>query len=269
MKNKERSLPGIKRDCVKTILGLHNKAHVGHIGTSLSCVDILIHLFFSRMKPQDRFILSKGHAASALYTVLARSGKIPTKALRSYYAEGTSLAGHPPCNKRMNGIIFGTGSLGHGLSLASGIALSSKFTQKKFNVYCVLSDGDCNEGSTWEAALFSGHHKLKNLTVIIDRNRLQGFGKSKDVLDLEPLKEKWRAFNFDVEVARNGNDFKSLRKAFSAIDLRKSGKPKCIIANTVKGSGVSFMENKMEWHYLPMNDEQYDVAIRQTGNKHA
>ncbi len=255
----------IKTDCVKTLLGLHKMANAGHIGASLSCLDILVYLFFERMKPEDKFILSKGHGAVALYTVLAKSGRMPESELLSFYKDGTLLAAHPPCNRRIEGVSFGTGSLGHGLSLAAGMALSNRFSGKKFNVYCVLSEGDCNEGSTWEAALFAAHQKISNLIVIIDNNGLQGFGKSQDVLGLEPFAQKWRSFNFDVVEAADGNDFKSLGKSFDEAGKTGAGKPKCIIARTVKGSGVSFMENKMEWHYLPMSEDQYEKAVDESG----
>ncbi len=255
----------IKTDCVKTLLGLYKRANAGHIGASLSCLDILVCLFFDRMKKDDKFILSKGHAAVALYTVLAKSGRIPESELDSFYKDGTLLGAHPPCSRMLEGVTFGTGSLGHGLSLAAGIALSNRFSGRKFNVYCVLSDGDCNEGSTWEAALFAAHQKLSNLVVIIDNNGLQGFGRSKDVLSLEPLAKKWESFNFEVTEASNGNDFNSLLNAFEEVENRGSEKPKCIIARTVKGSGVSFMENKMEWHYLPMSEDQYKTAVYESG----
>lgn len=259
----------IKTDCAKTLLGLYKKANAGHIGASLSCLDILVCLFFDIMKEGDKFILSKGHAAAALYTVLAKSGRIPEAELESFYKDGTLLGAHPPCSRMLEGVTFGTGSLGHGLSLAAGIALSNRFSGRKFNVYCVLSDGDCNEGSTWEAALFAAHQKLSNLVVIIDNNGLQGFGRSRDVLCLEPLAEKWRAFNFEVVEASGGNDFNSLLNAFEKVEGCNSGKPKCIIAKTVKGCGVSFMENKMEWHYLPMSEDQYKTAIYESGAENA
>lgn len=256
-------LKSVKKECRKTLLGLYKKANAGHIGSSLSCLDILVYLFFFRMKAEDKFILSKGHAAAALYTVLCRKGCLSEEYLNTFYNDGTFLAAHPPCGRGVNGIPFGTGSLGHGLSLATGISLSTRFSKRTFNVYCILSDGDCNEGSTWEAVLFAAHHKLRNLTAIVDYNRLQGFGKSQDILELEPFEEKWRAFGFDTIVAENGNDFDSLHSAFSKLDLIGSEKPKCVIAKTVKGCGVSFMENAMEWHYLPMSDEQYQTALKE------
>jgi len=252
----------MRKRCIQNMLRLYKNANAGHIGAGLSCIDILVYLYFFRMQKTDRFILSKGHAALAWYVVLAESGKINPDLLDTFYQEGTLLPAHPPVGGTIDGITFGTGSLGHGLSLACGTALSCRYTDKPFDVYCLLSDGDCNAGSTWEAALFAAHHKLQNLYVIIDRNRLQGFGNTEEILTLEPLKKKWESFGFQVAVAENGHNFNSLHAAFGAFD-NQSTKPACIIAQTVKGHGVSFMENKMEWHYLPMNEEQYKQALRE------
>jgi len=259
----KNKLEQIYQQCLKDLLFLYKNAKAGHIGASLSCLKILIYLYFRQMAKADKFILSKGHAAAGLYIVLAQAGIISQKDLATYYADGTLLAAHPPCSGKLKGVIFGTGSLGHGLSLAVGLALASKFTKKKYQVYCLLSEGDCNEGSTWEAALFAAQHHLSNLTVIIDNNGLQGFGKSKEVLNLEPFMKKWQAFNFEVIEAQNGNDFKCLDKAFKKLEAIKKDMPKCIIAKTTKGSGVSYMENKLEWHYLPMTDEQYEIALKE------
>lgn len=245
---------------MRKLLRLYKNANAGHIGSSLSCLVILIYLFFHEKKTEDQVILSKGHAAAALYTVLATSGHFPETELDSFYQDGTFLAAHPPCSKQIPGISFGTGSLGHGLSLATGIAFSTRFTDHSKRVYCILSDGDLNAGSTWEAALFAGHHQLQNLVVIIDNNGLQGFGRTDEVLTMEPIKSKWEAFNFEVITVPDGNDFHSLENGFMAIAERSSHKPICIIAKTVKGSGVSFMEDRLEWHYLPMRDDQYQVA---------
>ena len=259
-------LKKIKTECMQTLLGMYKKANAGHIGASLSSLDILVYLFFGFMKEQDKFVLSKGHAAAALYTVLAKAGRISREQLETFYSDGTLLAAHPPCTNKIDGITFGTGSLGHGLPLSSGMAFSNRFTGNKFNVYCVISEGDLNEGSTWEAVLFAAQHKLSNLTVIVDNNGLQGFGKSSEVINLEPLADKFISFGFDTVTAANGNDFASLDAAFNRPD---SQRPKCIIAKTTKGSGISFMENKVEWHYLPMTDEQYKKAIDETGPKNA
>ena len=259
----------IKSECLKTMLGMYKKAGAGHIGASLSCLDILIYLFFSKMDKTDKFILSKGHAAAALYTVLAKTGRISEAQLETFYAEGTLLAAHPPCSGQIDSIPFGTGSLGHGLSLAAGMALSTKLTGEKFDVYCVASEGDLNEGSTWEAALFAAQHKLTNLYVVVDNNGLQGFGKNSEVLNLEPLAEKFRAFGFGVETAADGNSFTGLDAAFNGKSIAGYNGPKCVIAKTVKGSGVSFMENRLEWHYLPMTDEDYKKASDESGGKNA
>lgn len=263
MDKKELEFKEIRKNCLVEILKRYKEANAGHIGSSLSCLDILVFLYFFYMHENDKFILSKGHAALSLYVVLVKSGYLDEAVLDSFYKNGTLLAAHPPCSGKLKGVDFGTGSLGHGLSLAAGLAFANRFTKKQNNVFCVLSDGDCNEGSTWEAALFAAQHKLSNLYVIVDNNHLQGFGRVEDVLNSEPLAEKWQSFNFDVSIAENGNDFHSLDAAFKTLEQKKSDRPKCIIARTVKGSGVSFMENKMEWHYLPMNDEQYACALKE------
>lgn len=257
------SLPDIRQQCADRLLRLHRTAHSGHIGSSLSCLEILVDLAFGRMASTDQLILSKGHASSALYTVLSLSGRMPEAGLETFYQDGTLLAAHPPCSGAIAAIPFGTGSLGHGLSLACGLAFSQKFTGRKFHTYAILSDGDCNEGSTWEAALFAAHHRLDNLTVVIDLNGLQGIGATKDILNLEPVADKWRAFGFAVAVADDGNDFTSLARAHDA--LAAATGPRCLIARTVKGHGVSYMQDRMEWHYLPMNDAQYDQARQETG----
>ncbi len=261
----------LRRDCARTVLGLYYRAHAGHIGASLSCLEILIDLHFQRLHAEDYCVLSKGHAAAGLYTVLAKSGRLQEAELTTYYQDGTRLAAHPPCQGEIPAIPFGTGSLGHGLSLASGLAFSQRYTGKSFQVYCVVSDGDCNEGSTWEAALFARHQALTNLTVVVDANGLQGFGSTCTVCDLEPLEDKWRAFGFETHVARRGNTFEDLDEAHRHARQAAlvSGRPQCIIARTIKGHGVSYMANKMEWHYLPMSEEQYQLAITETEQAHA
>jgi transketolase len=261
--NGQNKYSAIKKRCLSALLHLHKQANAGHIASSLSCLDILIWLFCGKMKNDDRCILSKGHAATALYVTLAETGKIPKEMLDSFHHDGTNLPVHPPCNGVIADIPFGTGSLGHGLPLATGLAFSQKWTNKTFNVYCVISDGDLNEGSTWEAILFAAQHHLSNLTVLIDYNRLQAFGYTKDVIDMEPLADKFRSFGFAVALAENGNSVDALEAAqgqFANIDDNQN-KPRCIIAYTTKGAGISFMENKLEWHYLPMNEEQFEQAI--------
>jgi transketolase len=225
------SLQDTRQQCADRLLDLHKRANSGHIGSSLSCLEILVDLCFGRMTGDDMLVMSKGHAASALYTTLSLSGRLPEA------------------------------NLGHGLGLASGLAFAQRFTGKSFKVFTVLSDGDCNEGSTWEAALFAAHHKLSQLTVILDLNGLQGIGPSKDILNLEPVVDKWRAFGFAVAVAENGNDFASLARAHA--ELAGATGPRCVLARTTKGHGVSYMANKMEWHYLPMSDAQFADAKKQ------
>jgi transketolase len=249
------------------MLELYKRANAGHIGTSLSCIEILVDLCFRRMGRDDALVLSKGHAAGALYTTLSFSGRLPEADLSTFYKEGTLLAAHPPYSGKISAIPFGTGSLGHGLGLACGLALSQRFTGKLFRVFAVLSDGDCNEGSTWEAVLFAAHQKLSSLTVVLDLNSIQGIGHTKDILNLEPIADKWRAFGFTVAIADDGNDFGSLARAYDSV--QSSDGPRCIIARTVKGHGVSYMANRVEWHYLPMQDEQYAQALAELGSPNA
>ena len=260
-------LAEIRRQCAATMLKLYKRADAGHIGTSLSCLEILVDLCFRRMERDDALVLSKGHAAAALYTTLSLSGRLPEADLSTYYKEGTLLAAHPPCSGKIRAIPFGTGSLGHGLGLACGLALSQRFTAKSFRVFAVLSDGDCNEGSTWEAVLFAAHQKLSSLTVVIDLNGIQGIGYTKDILNLEPIVDKWRAFGFAVATADDGNDFGSLARAYDSV--QSSDGPRCIVARTVKGHGVSYMANRVEWHYLPMQEEQYVQALSELGSPNA
>lgn len=252
-------LSEIRQQCADRILHMHRRANSGHIGSSLSCLETLVDLCFGRMGPDDQLVMSKGHAASALYTTLSLSGRLPEASLEDFYRDGTLLAAHPPCSRAIRAIPFGTGSLGHGLGLASGLAFSQRFTGKSFRVFTVLSDGDCNEGSTWEAALFAAHHRLSHLNVIVDLNGLQGIGFTKDILNLEPIADKWRSFGFAVAVASNGNDFESLAAAHAEL-APVTDRPHCVIARTTKGHGVSYMAGRMEWHYLPMSDAQFADA---------
>jgi transketolase len=256
------SLAAARQECALKILEMYQKAHAGHIGSSLSCLEILVDLCYRRAKPDDFIILSKGHAAAALYATLKLSGRLENADLGTFYGEGTSLAAHPPCNRAFAAIPFGTGSLGHGLSLGVGLAFSNRYTGRAFDVYVVLSDGDCNEGSTWEGAAFAAQHQLSNLVVIIDLNSIQGFGRCRDILSNEGMAEKWRSFGFAVVEAEDGNSFDSLQLAFAKIEGQPG--PHCIIAKTTKGHGVSYMEDTVAWHYLPMSEEQYAQAVRET-----
>ncbi|HKQ69880.1 MAG TPA: transketolase [Polyangiaceae bacterium] len=242
----------------RKFLRMHFEARAGHIGTGLSCIEILAYLYRVWMREGDQFILSKGHGASSLYATLHHVGRLSDADLDSYYKNGTLLPAHP-APLALPAIPAATGSLGHGLPIASGMAYSYKHVRSTpQRVACLLSDGDCNEGSVWEAALFAAHHQLDNLAVIIDANGLQGFGRTEDVLGLEPFADKWKAFGFAVREI-DGHHLGELHDALSEPPHRR---PLAVIARTIKGKGVRLMENKLEWHYLPMNEEQYAEALR-------
>ena len=241
-----------------------------HIGSILSIVDILAVLYGSVMtykanEPEwagrDRFILSKGHAGAGVYATLAESGFIPVKKLRTHYQDGSDLSGHVS-HKGIPGVEFSTGSLGHGLPVAAGMALAAKINKVKHNIYVLMSDGECDEGSNWEAALFAPHHKLDNLVVIIDRNKLQSIHSTENTLNLEPFVDKWQAFGWNV-VNIDGHNHQKLLDACGSM---VSGKPLCIIANTIKGKGVSFMENNNLWHYRSPKGKEYDAAMQELNN---
>jgi transketolase len=207
------------------------------------------------MNPGDDFILSKGHAAGALYIALWTKGELTDADLHQFHKDETLLGGHPPV-RGIPSIPFATGSLGHGLSLAAGTALASRLKKLPFHTFCLASDGEFQEGSTWEALIFLTHHRLSNLTVLVDQNGLQGFGTTADVASMSPLQEKLKGFDLEI-ITVPGHDLQSIRDAL----MVKSTKPKFIILQTVKGHGVSFMENKMEWHYLPLKQAQYEQAL--------
>ena len=240
------------------ILGLHFKAGSGHIGCSLSCIDLMIAIL-KYQNPGDSFILSKGHAASALYTILNEVGEIPDDVMDTFYKNGTTLPAHPAALK-YPAIPFATGSLGHGLPLATGIAKANKLKSEGGISYVLMSDGETNEGTTWEAAHFAIAHKLDNLVVFIDKNGLQGFGNTADILGDTASPHLWKAIGFEV-YETDGHDVAKLLKLKNRITAKNNGKPKVVIANTIKGKGIAYMENKMEWHYLPMTETQYLEAI--------
>jgi transketolase len=238
------------------LLEMHYQSKVGHVGGNLSSLDILISLYHFRIQPNDKFVLSKGHSAGALYVTLWTMGLLTDEDLRHFHGEGTRLSGHPPLSG-IPEITFATGSLGHGLSLASGLALGKKLRGENGRVFCLTSDGEWNEGSCWEALIFLAHQKLDNLTFIVDLNGMQGFGSTRQVADLNSLADKFRAFGVTT-MEIDGHDVDSIRSA-----LASTHGPLAIVANTIKGCGVSFMENQMAWHYLPMNEEQYQQAVRE------
>ena len=239
----------------KRLLQMHFESGVGHIGCNLSCLDLLMVLHHRIMKENDQFILSKGHSAGALYITLWSLGKLKEEDLKSFHGEHTKLSGHPAPNG-LKEIIFATGSLGHGFSLANGLALSKKLKKEPGRVFCLTSDGEWQEGSNWEALIFSKHQQLESLTLIVDANGLQGFGNTKEVAGMNELRKKFESFGVSVEEI-DGHDLNAIEKALSA---NQKG-PRAIIARTVKGKGVSFMENKMEWHYLSLKEDQYRQAV--------
>jgi transketolase len=238
------------------------RAKAAHVGTSLSMADLLAALYggILRIDPaqpdwpdRDRFVLSKGHGCAGLYAVLAERGFFPVEWLEEFYKNGSPLAGHVT-HSGVPGVDVSTGALGHGLSIASGMALAAQRDGRPYRVFTLLSDGECDEGSTWEAALFAPHHRLDNLVAIIDYNKIQSLGHVKDVLDLDPLADKWRAFGWAVREI-NGHRFDEIEDVLSRLPIRP-GRPSCIVAHTIKGKGVSFMENRLLWHYRsPAGDE--------------
>tara|TARA_Y100001970_G_C13855000_1_gene661219 strand:- start:46 stop:750 length:705 start_codon:yes stop_codon:yes gene_type:complete len=207
---------------------------------------------------RDRFILSKGHAGAGVYAALALKGFFSTEILDTHYADGSILSGHIS-HKEVPGVEFSTGSLGHGLPVAAGMALGARLNQSLHKVYVLLSDGECDEGSNWEAILFSPHHKLDNLTAIVDYNKIQSIKSTQETLNLEPFKDKWIKFGWDV-IEVDGHNHEELLQAFKQ---RRPGKPKCIIANTTKGKGVSFMENSVLWHYRSPQEEEFNAALKE------
>jgi len=256
----------------QSALRMVHKAGASHIGSCLSAADILAVLYgrVLRIDParpdwpnRDRFILSKGHAAAALYAALAERGFFPCERLATYCENGSELTGH--VNHAVPGVEVSTGSLGHGLPIGCGMALAAKRGGLGWRTFVLLSDGECDEGSTWEAALFAPHHKLDNLVAIVDYNKIQSFGSVKDVLDLAPLADKWRAFRWEVHEV-DGHDHREIEEALRAA-AAAAGRPTAVIAHTVKGKGVSYMEDKLTWHYKSPDDGQLDQAIRELGEE--
>ena len=249
-------------------LAMYKKAHAGHIGSSLSCAEILVLLKFAWTRDEDTFILSKGHAVAALYSLLAEANLLSPHQIDSFYAEGTLLPALPPVNA-IKEIPFATGSLGHGLSLCAGMALGAILKRQERRFFCLTSDGELDEGSVWEAALFIAHHKLTSVVWLIDRNHIQGIGRTEDVMALEPIDAKLRAFGFHVVVA-DGHDFASLLTARDECMRVLAGQdtPVAIIANTIKGHGIRYMQDTVDSHYLPMDDAQYEQALDELTRAH-
>ena len=248
------------------IEGVYN-AKSGHPGGSLSIADVLTYLYFKEMKinpenpkweDRDRLVLSKGHTAPGLYSALANRGYFPVEYLKTLRKTDSFLEGHPDM-KGTPGVDMSSGSLGQGISVACGMALASKLDGDRFHVYSILGDGELEEGQVWEAAMFASHKKLDTLTAIVDNNNLQIDGELENVNSPYPIPEKFRAFNWHT-VEIDGNDFDQIEAAFN--EARKTkGQPTAIIMNTIKGKGVSFMENKASWHGAAPNEEQYNIAM--------
>lgn len=254
----------IRKLTVKTIGGLG----VGHIGGAVSICEVLAALYFDvmnvdpenpKMENRDRFVLSKGHTAPGLYAALALRGYFPVEDLTTLRHIGSHLQGHP-CMQHTPGLDMSSGSLGQGISAAVGMALAAKLNKKDYRVYTLLGDGEIQEGQVWEAAMFAGHRKLDNLVVIVDNNGLQIDGNVADVCSPYPIDKKFEAFNFEVINVADGNDMEQLDEAFKAT-RKVEGKPVAIVMKTVKGKGVSFMENQAGWHGTAPNDEQYAIAM--------
>jgi transketolase len=257
----------ISRKIRRKILDLVYKTKGPHIGSSFSIVEILVALYFQHLKvspercaepDRDRFILSKGHASPALYAVLAERGFIKPADLDTFAVNGGTLEQHPNIDVE-RGIEVSTGSLGHGLSIGAGMALAGKIDTAPHKVYVLLSDGELNEGSIWEAIMFAGHHKLNNLVAVVDHNKIQALGCTRDIIDLEPLGEKWEKFGWHVQDI----DGHSFMEIFQALDSFSSDKPNVLILHTIKGKGVSFMENQLLWHYRTPDDGEYKNALKE------
>jgi transketolase len=265
----ERSklLAEIGRQVRISIVHTINAAKAGHIGGDFSVTDILTTLFFAVLnldpdKPhwreRDRFILSKGHCSAALYSVLALRGFFPAETLKTFMAPLSALNGHPN-RRKVAGVEANTGPLGHGLPIGLGCAIAAKLAGSDWRTFVVLGDGELQEGSNWEAAMAAGHRGLSNLTAIVDRNRLQQGARTEDTNQLEPLADKWRAFGWEVHDV-NGHDYGAL---YAALTAPRVAKPRCIIANTIKGKGVSFIEDRVEWHHKVPSPDQVEQALQE------
>ena len=244
------------------LLKMHFESGVGHIGGNLSALDILLTLHHRVMRREDRFILSKGHAAGALYITLWSLGRLSEEQLETFHRDHTQLAGHPVPHGLAD-IPLSVGSLGHGLGLAAGVALANQLSGRAGRVFCLVSDGEWNEGSTWESLGFLAHHRLLQLVLVVDLNGLQGFGTTSEVFDLGSLSGKLTEFGLEVREV-DGHDPAALERALSAAP---ADRPVAVIARTIKGHGVSFMEHELEWHYRSLSAEQYRIAVEEAKRK--
>jgi len=238
------------------LLRMHYESGVGHLGGNLSAIDVLLTLHHRVMGKDDLFVLSKGHAAGALYATLWSMGRLSEEELLQFHKDHTRLGGHPPASG-ISDVLFATGSLGHGLGLSAGLGLGKKLRGQPGRVFCLMSDGEWNEGSNWEALIFLAHNGLTSVVPIIDLNGLQGFGATSEVANLGCLAEKLRGFGFDVRQV-DGHNPEAIQQA---LRVETPAQLTAVVARTIKGHGVSFMENRMEWHYLPLSAEQYAQAV--------
>lgn len=250
------------------VLEHSKRAHVGHIGSALSVADLLAAIFGDVLQVEspadpdrDRFILSKGHAALALYVALNATGRLDDDELASFCEDGSALATHP--EHVVRGIDFSTGSLGHGLTYAVGAGLAARMQGSQRRTFVLMSDAECNEGVVWEASMFAAHHRLGNVIAVVDVNGQQALGYTRDVLDTNPLAERWQAFGWDVHDV-DGHNVLSLVSLMKRLRMT-DGRPQVLLARTTFGKGVSYMEGAIAWHYLPMSDEQYSSALAEVG----
>jgi len=266
---KKKQYQSLAKRIRQNVLQMTHDARSSHVGTSLSMADLLAVLYggILRVRPEepdwparDRFILSKGHGCAGLYAVLAERGFFPRAWLEDFYQNGARLAGHAT-HHGVPGVEVSTGSLGHGLPIACGMAVAGKRGGEDHRIFALMSDGECDEGSVWEAALFASHHKLDNLIAIVDYNKIQSLGAVKDVLSLDPFIAKWEAFGWGAREI-DGHDTDQIEKAFKEIPFKK-GKPSCLIAHTLKGKGVGFMENALLWHYRSPDVEELRRALKE------
>lgn len=249
------------------VLRMTQRAGSSHIGTNYSMCDLIAVLYGGalRVRPlepswpeRDRFVLSKGHGCASLYAVLAEAGFFPIELLDTFYLNGSTLAGHVT-HVNVPGVEVSTGSLGHGLSMATGMALAAKRDNQTHRVFAMLSDGECDEGSTWEPILFAPQHKLDNLIAIVDYNKIQSLGTVTEVMELEPFADKWRAFGWATREI-DGHNVEQVVETLTSVPF-EAGRPSCVIAHTVKGKGVSFMENQLLWHYRSPQGKEFDAAL--------
>lgn len=239
----------------RRLIEMHFSTRTGHLGGNLSCIDAMMVVHHEAMGRNDRFVLSKGHSAGALYVTLWSLGRLSDENLNSFHQDDTLLGGHPP-PRGIPDIMFGTGSLGHGLSLAAGLALAARLQRTGRRIFCLTSDGEWQEGSTLEAAIFATHHRLENLVILVDHNGLQGFGSTAEVSSMFPLRDRLSGFDFEFREC-DGHDLASIRKALAPA----GAKPVIVILNTIKGRGLPDVAGKLESHYLPLTPAQFANAL--------